>query len=112
MDTGAEKRGQARVPVSTALDETVIERARRYCLLNGLTLGRVVDEALQEYLSPRELDPSTSPLARYRRQAGRPSRAKFAEEEGRRQGLLKRTGRPVKQHRRRPDGAELRDIDR
>lgn len=85
--------------VSTVIERELVERARRYAERLRLALYRVIEEALREYLTPRELDPSLTPLARSPRRAGRPSKLEQIRDEERLRALLKRTGRPLRAHR-------------
>jgi len=82
--------------LSTTIGKGASQRARRYAMRTGLSLGSVVEQALLEYLAAREFDDEVSPLARLQRRTGRPSRGDLLDDRRRMEGLMKRRGRPLK----------------
>jgi hypothetical protein len=90
-----EGRGQHRVPLSTALDVSISERARDYARSRGIALARLLEQALLEYLDARAANDSVGPLARTYRRSGRPSHAEQIEEHKRTELLRKKSGRPL-----------------
>lgn len=82
--------------MSTALQPDLARRMREYAKREGIAIGRLIEQALAEYLSIREQDASIGPLARTIRRPGRPSKADAARRTLELAQLRKGTGRPIK----------------